>query len=100
MLEYIISVILYMFYVFQCEMNLDTGEPTDTLAPLAKQLIENLGSHSSTVSSIIDSKDKAVFTAITEGLDRANKCAISQAQKVKLYIIMLYMLYACVSYHS
>ena len=70
------------FCVFQCEMDLDTGEPTDTLAPLAITLIENLGSQCSTVSGIIDSKDRAVFTAISEGLERANQRAVSQAQKV------------------
>lgn len=72
----------------KCEMDLDTGEPTDTLAPLAKTLIENLGSQCSTVSGIIDSKDRAVFTAISEGLERANQRAVSQAQKVQKWTLL------------
>ena len=65
-------------------MDLNTAEPLDTLAPLAKQAIEQLGSHCTTVSDVINSKDQAVFTAISEGLERANEQAASNAQKVKL----------------
>ena len=67
---------------FQCEVDQTTGEPQDTLTPLAKTAIEQLGSRCTTVSEIIDSKDRAVFSAISEGLERANKYAISNAQKV------------------
>ena len=63
-------------------MDQDTGEPLDTLSPLAKAAIEQLGSRCTTVSGVIDSKDRAVFSAISEGLERANKHAISNAQKV------------------
>lgn len=63
-------------------MDQDTGEPLDTLTPLAKAAIEQLGSRCTTVSGVIDSKDRAVFSAISEGLERANKHAISNAQKV------------------
>ena len=62
-------------------MDPDTAEPLDTLAPLAQQAIEALGSRCTTVSGVIDSKDRAVFSAITEGLERANKHATSNAQK-------------------
>ena len=63
-------------------MDPDTAEPLDTHTPLAMQAIEQLGSQCTTVSAIIDTKDRAVFTAITEGLERANKHAVSNAQKV------------------
>ena len=66
-------------------MDQTTGEPQDTLSPLAKTAIEQLGSRCTTVSEIIDSKDCAVFSAISEGLERANKCAISNAQKVVVW---------------
>lgn len=65
-------------------MDPDTAEPLDTLAPLAKLAIEQLGSRCTTVSSIVDSKDRMVFSAVTEGLERANKHAVSNAQKVYL----------------
>ena len=63
-------------------MDLNTAEPLDALAPLARQALEQLGSHCTTVSGVISSRDQAVFTAITEGLERANKLATSNAQKV------------------
>lgn len=63
-------------------MDLNTAEPLDTLAPLAKQAITLLGSHCTTVSEVIANKDQAVFSAINEGLERANKHATSNAQKV------------------
>lgn len=67
-------------------MDPDTAEPLDALAPLAKQAIEQLGSQCTTVSAVVDTKDRAVFTAITEGLERANKLAVSNAQKV-MYVV-------------
>ena len=74
--------ISFYYISVQCEIDPETGEATDTLAPLAKTMIKSLGSDCTTVSGIIEKKDKAVFSAITEGLERANKHAIANAQKV------------------
>ena len=65
-------------------MHPDTGEPQDTLTPKAKQLIQDLGSQSTKVLEIIAQEDKAVFTAIQEGLDKTNDHATSNAMKVSL----------------
>lgn len=64
-------------------MNLDTAEPTDKLTPQAQHAIQQLGSQCTSVSQIVQEQDKAVFTAIQEGLDRANSRALSRAQKVR-----------------
>jgi long-chain-fatty-acid--CoA ligase ACSBG len=72
----------------KCEVDQTTEEPQDTLTPLAKTAIEQLGSRCTTVSEIIDSKDRAVFSAISEGLERANKYAISNAQKVQKWSLL------------
>ncbi len=66
----------------QCEMNPDTAEPTDKLTAQAQHAIDLLGSHCKSISQIVQEQDKAVFTAIQEGLDRANGRATSRAQKV------------------
>ena len=80
---YKLYLFIYFYYTYvQCEIDTETGEPTDTLAPLAKTMIDSLGSQCTTVSGVIESKDKAVFTAVTEGLERANKHAVANAQKV------------------
>ena len=66
-------------------MHPDTGEPQDTLTPKAKQLIQDLGSQNTKVPKIIAQEDRAVFTAIQEGLDKANKHATSNTMKVGYY---------------
>ena len=66
----------------QCVMDPDTGEPQDELLPQAKQAVADLGSQCTKVSEIVEQKDKAVFTAIQDGLDRANEHAVSRAQRV------------------
>ena len=63
-------------------MDTETGEPKDELLPEAKTLIANLGSSCTKVSEVLASKDEKVYSEITAGLERANKHAISHAQRV------------------
>ena len=63
-------------------MDPKTAEFLDTLSPKAQQMIQALGSRSTKVSEILQKEDRAVFTAIQEGLDKANEHATSQAQMV------------------
>jgi len=72
----------------KCEMDPDTGEPKDSLIPQARQMIENLGSRNTKVSEIVAEEDRAVFTAIQEGLDRANEAATSRAQRVQKWTLL------------
>ena len=67
----------------QCVVDVDTGEPQDDLLPEAKTLIAKLGSSCTKVSEIVSSKDEKVYSEITAGLERANKHAISHAQRVR-----------------
>ena len=66
----------------QSVVDLDTGEPQDELLPEAKTLIAKLGSSCTKVSEIVSSKDEKVYSEITAGLERANRNAISNAQRV------------------
>ena len=50
-----------------------TGEPLDQLTPDALVEISKLGSKSTTVSEIVQQKDKIVYGAIQSGLDIANQ---------------------------
>ena len=63
-------------------MDTETGEPTDMLTPLARRMIESLGSQCTTVSSVVHSRDEAVFAAITQGMERANLHSPSAEQRV------------------
>ena len=66
-------------------MNPDTNEPTDDLTAQAASMIAAKGSSATKVSQVIDNQDQAVFTAIQEGIDRANAKAISNAATVSGY---------------
>ena len=48
-------------------------------------MIAAKGSSATKISQIIDNQDQAVFTAIQEGIDRANAKAISNAATVSGY---------------
>ena len=72
----------------QCVVDPETGEPQDELLPQATQMIAELGSKCTTVSEIVRQKDEAVYTAIQEGLERANQHSASRAQKVSPATIM------------
>ena len=64
-------------------MDPDTGEPKDDLLPEAKSLIAKLGSSCTKVSEVLANKDEKVYSEITAGLERANKHAVSHAQRVQ-----------------
>lgn len=63
-------------------MDPETGGPTDNLTADATRLIAAKGSTATKVSQVIDNQDPAVFTAIQEGIDRANAKAVSNAATV------------------
>ena len=60
----------------------DTGQPTDELSPLARRMIGSLGSHCTSVSQVVHSKDHAVFTAIAQRMERVNQRFDSSEHKV------------------
>lgn len=52
-------------------------------------MIAAKGSTATKISQVIDNQDQAVFTAIEEGLERANVEAVSNAAKVKMKLAIL-----------
>jgi len=68
----------------QCKMDPDSGEPLDELTPAAVESLEELGCPCTKVSQVLETKDSNLYTTIQKGLDKANKEAISKAQKVSL----------------
>ena len=67
-------------------MDINTGCPLDTVSEETLPVLAALGSTATLVSEIIASKDTAVYKAIEESIEKANKEAISSAQKV-CYIV-------------
>ena len=50
-----------------------TGEPLDQLTPSAQAQISQLGCQCTTVTEIIEERDEAVYGAIQEGINVANR---------------------------
>uniref|UniRef100_A0A672UZC5 Long-chain-fatty-acid--CoA ligase ACSBG2 n=1 Tax=Strigops habroptila TaxID=2489341 RepID=A0A672UZC5_STRHB len=77
-----------MLLTLKCNVNIDTGEPRDDLAPEAIEYCQRLGSKATKVSEIIRSKDKAVYAAIQNGISAVNERATSNAQKIQKWTLL------------
>ena len=69
-----------------------TGFPTEELTELAKNYLASIGCKATTVCEIIDDnkRDGIVLKAIQDGIDRANKNATSNAQRVCLLLATVF----------
>ncbi len=74
--------------VFQCCSNTETMEPTEELSMEAVEFCQQLGSQATEVSDIIGGKDKEVYRAIQEGINRVNSAATSNAQRIQKWTIL------------
>lgn len=79
---------LSMLLTLKCNMDSETGEPLDELTPEAKQFCRQIGSNATKVSEIVSTQDEAVYKAIQTGIDKVNKKATSNAQKVQKWTIL------------
>lgn len=66
----------------------DTGMPMDELSDESIKWMEQLHLNYTTLSEVLDGPDPYVLKAIQEGIDRANKKAISNAQKIQKFRIL------------
>ncbi|KAM8874891.1 long-chain-fatty-acid--CoA ligase ACSBG2 [Spinachia spinachia] len=79
---------LSMLLTLKCQLNAESGEPEDELTPEAIELCRKLGSNATRVSEIAGGQDKAIHGAIQEGINRVNKEASSNAQRIQKWIIL------------
>ncbi|XP_049881435.1 long-chain-fatty-acid--CoA ligase ACSBG2-like isoform X2 [Pectinophora gossypiella] len=79
---------LSILLTIKSKVDSETGEPLDQLDPEAKKWVASLGSKATTVSEIVNTKDPLVYKAIEAGLARANKQAISNAQKIQKFAVL------------
>ncbi|KAM4807909.1 long-chain-fatty-acid--CoA ligase ACSBG2 [Rhinophrynus dorsalis] len=79
---------LSMLLTLKCNVNTDSGEPEDELTPEAIEFCQRIGSKATRVSDIIGGKDKAVYSAIQEGVNAVNEQSTSNAQKVQKWLIL------------
>ncbi|XP_068446102.1 long-chain-fatty-acid--CoA ligase ACSBG2 [Clinocottus analis] len=79
---------LSMLLTIKCQLNEESGDPEDELTPEAIELCKKLGSNAKRVSEIAGGHDRAIHAAIQEGINRVNKEASSNAQRIQKWIVL------------
>lgn len=79
---------LSMLLTVKSQVNAETGAPEDELTPEVIELCRKLGSTATRVSDLTGGKDRAVHTAIQEGINRVNEKATSNAQRIQKWLIL------------
>ncbi|KAM3870635.1 long-chain-fatty-acid--CoA ligase ACSBG1 [Diretmus argenteus] len=79
---------LSMLLTLKCCNNVETMEPTEELSLEAVAYCQRLGSQATKVSDITEGKDKDVYRAIQEGIDRVNSTATSNAQRIQKWTVL------------
>lgn len=69
-------------------MNAETAEPLDDVTPEVITWLLSLNCKFTKVSEVVANRPKEVFEAIQIGIDRANKKAISNAQKIQKFTLL------------
>lgn len=80
--------VLTCLLAFQCTLDPDTFEPTDTLTEQAVEFCQRVGSKASTVSEIVGQHDEAVYQAIEEGIQRVNANAAARPYHIQKWAIL------------
>lgn len=74
--------------VRQCTLDPETSDPTDNLTEQAVEFCQQVGSKASTVSDIVGKKDRAVYQAIEEGIQRVNRNAAARPYHIQKWAIL------------
>lgn len=86
--ESIFFIIYFYCVINQCEVNPETAEPLDDLTPEVMSWLSSLNCNFTKVSEVVVNKPKEVMEAIQKGIDRANKKAVSNAQKIQKFALL------------
>lgn len=80
---------LTILITLKTQMAPETGAPLDDLAMETLKWLESLGLKYKTLSGILDAgPDPIVMNSLQAALDRANKNAISNAQKIQKFAVL------------
>ncbi|XP_035869170.1 long-chain-fatty-acid--CoA ligase ACSBG1 isoform X4 [Phyllostomus discolor] len=79
---------LSMLLTLKCTLDPDTSDPTDQLTEQAVEFCQRVGSHATTVSEIVGSKDEAVYRAIEEGIQRVNGRAAARPYHIRKWAVL------------
>lgn len=80
---------LTMLITLKTQMNLDSGAPKDELTPETIAALKEFGAEYTTLSEVHAAGPcPKVLKALQDGIDRANKKAISNAQKIQKFALL------------
>ncbi|KAK5902219.1 hypothetical protein CesoFtcFv8_007499 [Champsocephalus esox] len=79
---------LTILLTLKCCSDTETMEPMEELSGEAVQFCRQLGSQATTVSDIIEGKDKEVYRTIQEAINRVNSTVTSNAQCIQKWAIL------------
>ncbi|KAF2360689.1 AMP-dependent synthetase/ligase [Trinorchestia longiramus] len=79
---------LSVLLTLKTDMNMETGEALDTLSPACIEWCQEVGSNARTIYDVLSGPDAKIMRAIQDGIDRTNKMAASNAQKVQKWTIL------------
>ncbi|XP_068175831.1 long-chain-fatty-acid--CoA ligase ACSBG2-like isoform X2 [Antennarius striatus] len=79
---------LSMLLTIKSQVNAESGDPEDELTPEAIEICRKLGSSVTRVSEIVGGRDKVIYAAIQDGINRVNEKATSNAQRIQKWVIL------------
>ncbi|XP_032089213.1 long-chain-fatty-acid--CoA ligase ACSBG1-like [Thamnophis elegans] len=79
---------LSMLLTLKSSVDPDTSEPTDCLTQEARDFCQKAGSKATRVSEIVQSRDRAIYRAVQDGIDRVNRRSASNPQRIQKWAIL------------
>ncbi|XP_042226723.1 long-chain-fatty-acid--CoA ligase ACSBG2-like isoform X2 [Homarus americanus] len=79
---------LSVLLTLKTELNHDTGEPLEALTPSCIEWCRSIGSFAKTIQDVLAGPDANIMRSIQDGIDRANKLAPSNAQRIQKWTIL------------
>ncbi|XP_064373607.1 long-chain-fatty-acid--CoA ligase ACSBG1 isoform X2 [Dromaius novaehollandiae] len=79
---------LSMLLTLKCVLDPDTSDPTDILTEQARDFCQKTGSKATTVSEIVATRDRAIYQAIQEGINKVNMNATNKVHCIQKWIVL------------
>jgi long-chain-fatty-acid--CoA ligase ACSBG len=76
------------FLTLAVEVDPETMEPTGKLSSAARDWVQAQGSNATTVQEVLEGPDVSVMRGIQAGIDKANKEAVSNAQRIQKWMVI------------
>jgi len=76
------------FLTLAVEVDTETMEPTGKLSSAARDWVQAQGSNATTVQEVLEGPDVSVMRGIQAGIDKANKEAVSNAQRIQKWMVI------------